>query len=208
MSIEKMAVDIVKIIDKNYEEYIDDDCLDVSHIKNICNLYKTKSNISHSVSIDDINFSSPEFKRMTTIKEARRHTDILKSGEFVKKYRFFIRIIYFCLRIDIEIFNIDNDIITLKNNYQLIKAFEAKKKSLIANHIEILRNQYKNITMHIGEDYDLYVEEQMSKLKMIDKIMMYINKLIKAQVFGKTDNMLTLILPYFYKYTEYIEEYN
>nr|AEX62968.1 hypothetical protein mv_R764 [Moumouvirus Monve] len=45
-------------------------------------------------------------------------------------------------------------------------------------------------------------------IRIIDKIMSSINKLMDSEVLEKTDTLLSLILPYFFTYTEYIEEYN
>lgn len=208
MELSNMSLGIIKIINKRYEEYIDDDCLDVIQIKNICNLYKVKTKTPTSVSLTEINFSSPEFKKITNTKDKKKQAEILKSVEFTKKYAFFVRILYACLKIDVEIFDISNDIPTLKNNYQLIKSLESKKKSLIADHVAVLKNQYKNISQKIGEEYETYTKNNLDKIKIIDKIIGFINKLVKNNVFEKTDSMLSLILPYFYAYTEFIEEYN
>ena len=209
MELSRMSMGIIKIIDKQYGEYIDDECLDIIQIKNICNLYKIKSNSnSTSVSLSEINFSSPEFKKMSNKTKKKNQADVLKSNEFIKKYSFFIRIIYACLKISVDIFDINDNIATLKNNYQLIKSFDMKKKQYITEHLTILKAQHKNVSQKIGPDYETYFANYITKIKIIDKIVMSINKLIKGAVFDKTDNLLTLILPYFYTYTEFIEEYN
>ena len=206
MELSRMAIGIIKIITKRYNEYIDDDCLDIIQIKNICNLYKVKTITPKSVSLNDITFSTPEFKQHSNNK--KKQEDILKSDEFIKKYTFIIRILYACLKIEVDIFNINNNVIVLKNNYQLIKALESRKKSFIADHISILKDQYKNVSQIIHQDYEKYVGNTITKIKIIDKIIASIHKLIKSNVFEKTDNLLTLILPYFYTYADFIEEYN
>jgi hypothetical protein len=209
MELSRMAMGIIKIIDKQYNEYIDDECLDIIQIRNICNLYKTKPNSNNrSISLSEINFSSPEFKKISTKIQKKNQADILKSDEFNKKYSFFIRTIYACLKTDVELFNINDNFMTLKNNYQLIKSLESKKKQFITEHLAILKVHYKNTSQKIGPDYETYFNNYITKIKIIDKIIMFINKLIKGNVFEKTDNLLTLILPYFYTYTEFIEEYN
>mgnify|MGYP005847801399 CR=1 FL=1 len=204
-----MSIRIIKIIEKKYFEYFDDKCLDIIQIKNICNLYKIKSLSSDSISLDKLTISSPNFKKIKLNKSAKKNQlNILKSPEFTKKYSFFIRILYACLKIDIDLFDINNDIITLKNNYHLIKSLESKKKQLISEHLTILKYQYKNISQKIDTDYVNYFENYIVKIKIIDKIMTSINKLIQNDVLDKTDNLLSLILPYFYTYTKFIEEYN
>lgn len=207
MELSRMSTSIIKIIDKQYSEYIVDDCLDIIQIKNICNLYKVKSNSNNSVSLSEINFSSPEFKKINNKPRKKNQANILKSEEFIKKYAFFIRIIYTCLKMDINLFDINDNIVTLKNNYQLIKALEFKKKQYIAEHLAVLKNQYKNISHKLNPDYENYFNNYIMKIRIIDKICAFINKLIKSGILEKTDNLLTLILPYFYTYAEFIEEY-
>ena len=208
MEISRMSIGIIKIISKKYSEYIDD-CLDIKHIKNICEIYKFKPDTNNSVGLSEINFSSPNFKKSADKKNNKNnHGRVLKSPEFIKKYAFFVRIIYACLKMDVNLFDIKNNILTLKNNYQLLRALEIKKKELLVEHINILKNQYKNISQKISIEYESYHDQYIMKIKIIDKISSSVDKLIKSDVFEKTDNLLTLILPYFYTYTEYIEEYN
>lgn len=209
MELLRMSAGIIKIINNKYSDYVDDECLDIIQIKNICNLRKSKPNLPNSISLEEIQFSSPKLKKIKNIKPTKKNqTDILKSDEFNKNYTFFIRIIYACLKIEVELFNFDDDILTLKNNYQLLKSLEQKKKKLIAEHILILKNQYKNSSKEISSDYSDYYAGYIIKVRIIDKIIGSINKLIKLEIFEKTDNLFTLILPYFYTYTKYIEEYN
>lgn len=208
MELSRMSLAIIKIIDKQYNEYIDDECLDIIQIRNICNLYKVKTTSNNSVTLSEINLSSPEFKKISNKIQKKNQDDVLKTDEFMKKYSFFIRIIYACLKINIDIFNIDDNILTLKNNHQFIKSLEASKKILIAEHLAILKTQYKNISQKINDEYEIYYRTYLVKIKIIDKIITAINKLIIEEVFDKTDNLLTLILPYFYTYMEFIEEYN
>jgi hypothetical protein len=112
------------------------------------------------------------------------------------------------LKINLEIFDIKGGTMTLKNNYQLIRALEFKKKQLLLEHIGILRLKCKNITQNLGTEYEDYAQDFQNRIKIIDRILLIINKLIKCKIFEKTDNLLTLILPFFYTYTEFIEEYN
>lgn len=182
MDITSMSSEIIKMINKQYIRYIDQDCLDLIQIKNICNLYNENKN--------------------------KKQAEILKSEEFTKKYSCFIRIIHACLKISIDIFDINDNILTLKNNYQLLKTLEQKKKKILQDHIIMLRNQYKNIWENVSKDYEIYNNNFLVKIKIIDKLFNQINKLIDGEIFSKTDNLLSLILPYFYTYTEYIEVYN
>jgi hypothetical protein len=210
MDVSRMAISITKIINEQYMEYIENECIDVIQINNICNLYKTKSSDLDSINLDEIQFSTPDFKSGNKIDKSTRkkHQNILNSAEFKKKYAFFVRIIYACLKMDIAIFDIVNGVATLKNNYQLIKSLEIRKKGFLNEHLLIIKYQLKNVSKTINEDYETYLKDYVTKIKIIDKITGSINKLIDTEVFSKTDNLFTLILPYFYVYTEYIEEYN
>nr|AEX62967.1 hypothetical protein mv_R763 [Moumouvirus Monve] len=111
---------------KKYSSYKSNECFDIMQIKNICNLYKVKNQSNESVRLSEINLSSPEFKSFDP-KINKNHLETLKSTEFSKKYSFFIRAIYACLKIGVELFNTGDEFVTLKNNYQLIKSLETKK---------------------------------------------------------------------------------
>jgi hypothetical protein len=210
MELSDMSSKIIKIINKQYKESINLECVDLMQIKDICSLYKIKQNMNNctSVNLSEIKFSSPEFKKISSDSKKKKQNDVLKSKEFIKKYSFFIKIIYACLKIGVDMFNMDDDVITLKNNYQLKKSLETKKKKFVSEHLTIIKNQYKNISQKITPEYETYFHDYVTKIKIIDKIIDWISKLIVGNVLGRTDNLLTLILPYFYTYTEFIEEYN
>src|SRR5436190_2085244 len=113
MELARMATGIIKIIDKEYDQHVDDECLDIIQIKNICNLYKTKNNSVNSISLSEISFSSPEFKKVANKIDKKNQAGVLKSEEFVKKYSFFIKNLYACLKMGITIFDINDNILTL-----------------------------------------------------------------------------------------------
>ncbi|AGF85468.1 hypothetical protein QJ854_gp314 [Moumouvirus goulette] len=207
MELTRMSNGIIKIISKKYSSYESNECLDIVQIKNICNLYKVKNQSNESVRLSEINLSSPEFKSFDP-KINKNNLETLKSAEFSKKHSFFIRVIYACLKIGVELFNCGNEFVTLKNNYQLVKSLEIKKKQLINEHITILKNQYKMADQKIPLNYEGYLKQYTMNIRIIDKIMSSMNKLIESLVFKNTDTLLSLVLPYFFTYTEYIEEYN
>jgi len=65
MELSKMSIGIKKIINKQYSEYMDDYCIDLIQIINICNLYKIKQNFDNdSINLSEINLSSPKFKKI------------------------------------------------------------------------------------------------------------------------------------------------
>lgn len=230
MDLSRMLNGIIRMINKKYPDNVEEECLDIVQLKNICNLYKPK-NVNNDVQfsssssvLETFNLSSPKFTKpikkssnaKSNAKSATKSSEnnlknkmkILKSDIFQKKYIFFVRIIYCCLKMNVQIMDDDSDLITLKNNYQLIKSIENKKKKIITDHINILHLQCKNITTSIGPDYDSYVRKYLVKIKILDKVIYSIKKLINAEVLELTDNLFSLILPYFYTYTVYIEEYN
>src|ERR1700733_317892 len=205
MELPSMSLNIISMIDKKYTKI--SECLDVIQIKNICNLYKNKHISNHSITLSEIKLSTPEFTR-AKFKKVKSADDILKTEDFQKKYAFFIRMVYACLKIGVEIFDDDDTLITLKNNYQLIKSIELKKKKLIYQHIELLKTYYKNPSELFSKEYRNYFDKHITKIDILEKIYKLILKLIDTDIFCKTDNLFSLILPYFYRYNEYIEEYN
>ncbi len=110
---------------------------------------------------------------------------------------------YSCLKLDIEIFNFDsNNLATIKNNYQLLKSIESSKKKYIGDHIEILKSNQKKLLLTDMTAYEQYIKsDYLVKMKILNKLIGWIS------IFETNDNLFSLILPYFYTYTQYIEEY-
>lgn len=127
-----------------------------------------------------------------------------QSDEFKKKCVYFIEILYATLKLDVEIFNITKNIMTLKNNYELIKSLKRSHKSATLDHIEVLK---KIVSTNISDNYEQYSADYISKCKILKQIIDDISKLIELKVFEQTDNLLTLIIPYFYTYIKIIENY-
>jgi len=172
-----MSSGIIKIIDKKYPD-LDEECIDILHLKNICDLYKKKKDTTtDSVSLSKINIISPDFKNAALKNiDNKKRINILKTTEFKKKkYSFFIKIIYSCLKINVIIFNLNNDTgtITLKNNYQLIRSIDHKKKQLIDDHMRLLKLHYKNSLKPVPIEYDDYIRDYVLKLKILDKIKLF-----------------------------------
>lgn len=207
METSRMSANIVKILNKHFAKYIRNECFDIIQIKNICNLYNNSTGKNSSITLSEINFSSPEFTKYNHTVN-KNHLDILKTQEFIKKHAFFIKVMYACLKLNLEIFFLEEEFITLKNNYEIIKTLESTKKQLIHEHINILKSQYKDVSKKISDNYDDYLNDYLIKIKIIDKIHALINGLIKSNILESQDNLLSLILPYFFTYPEFIEEYN
>lgn len=213
MQLSKLSLGIIKLINRKYDNQSISESLDIKTTIDICKIYNDKNENIESISLTDIKLSSPDFikgspqKKLKTKFNSKKDTAIY-SSDFQKKYAFFIRIIYSCLKMNIEIFTETTDSIIIKNNYKLIKTLESKKKELIKKHINVLDAQYKNPTKYIDDNYNLFFTDNNLKINMIDNILKSLRKLINLDIFNESDNLFTLIVPYFYKYTEYIEEYN
>lgn len=196
-----MAIHIIRDLDEIYQT----DSHDIDQIKKICKIYKI-SEPPDDINIRDITFSSPDTTK-TSPSSIKKKSDIFSSKEFLTKYSLFVKIIYTCLKLDVNIFDVDEDSITIKNNYQFMKSLDQKKKEILSAHIDIIKSQIKNISSPITNDYKLYFDEYLTKLKIIENIAYRIKKIISADIVSETDNIMSLILPYFYMQTEYIEVY-
>ena len=117
-----MSSGITKIINERYADFIDNECIDIVQIKNICNLYKNKNKSKNikSITLSELIISSPDLKK-TVSRKSKNQYSILKTEEFEKKYNFFVKIIYSCLKMNIDIFDVNENVLTLKNNYELNK---------------------------------------------------------------------------------------
>jgi len=194
-----MISEIISIIDQKYNTK--DECLDITQIKTLCKLYKSKSSNNDRILLTDINFSSPDINKIK-YKKSKQHTLKLNTPEFQRVYSLFIKILYSCLKLDVDIFNSDsNDLVTIKNNYQLIKSIELCKKKYILDHIEVLKSSQKNLLSIDMDPYEKYATDYLVKIKILNRLIGWIS------IFEKNDNLFSLILPYFYTYTQYIEEY-
>jgi len=202
-----IANNIVMLIKKKFDTNIIAECLDINQLISICTLYKNHRNDDVSISLRDIDFSSPEFDKKSGKKMS---SNILETSEFKKKYTYFIKFIYSCIKLDVDIFNINPDrTLTFKNNYHLVKSIELRKKNIILDHIETLKSHHRNASHKINQQYYAeYVPNYFIKIKILDKMLEGIRKMIKNNIMNNTDNLFELILPYFYTYRQYIEEYN
>lgn len=190
------------MLDKQYEDYDRDTFIDYIQIKNICQLYQSNES-DHSENLSDMVFSSPEFSSSV----ANNTGNVLTSKEFIKKYTFFVKTLYAFLKIEVDVFHTKNNILIFKNNADICKSLLDKKKKLINEQIHILKNISKTLDSKFPSDYEDDVHNFNTKMKIIDKLLASMNKLISNKIISKKDSLLTLILPYFYKYNKIIEEY-
>lgn len=215
--VSRMAADIIKILDTKYPSDSDktDDYIDVKQIKDMCKKItantnsssKTESDID-SLSLGDLKFETPDFVKQSKTKSKTSTTEPnpLTTETFRKKYDYFIQIIYTALKLDIEIF--DPQTVTLKNNYHILKSITRKKRKYIQVHFAKLKLQYKNPNAKIAEDYYTFLENYGKRLKILENLLKSIKDIIDNSILDTMDNLLQLVIPYFYKNIKYIEEYN
>jgi hypothetical protein len=199
MSLPTLANSISDLLNKKYNGKIETSN-DLSRINNLCKLYK--DNKKHQ-EIDDISIDSPSFHSYQ-----EKIADALDSPEFTKKYSFFIKVIYACLKIKIPIFDEQDNIIVFLNNQNILKNIELSRKEITNNHINVLRNLRRKTTRELVDEYRDYASEYANKLKIMEQVKYGIQKMITNGVVLASDNLLNLLIPYFYHVEEYIEEYN
>lgn len=199
MDLSTILANIMHVIDDKYSDV--DECVDIEQLRKICSLYNTKKIRKKSGNIEDVEFSTPDYSKIEPKKnsKAKKNVDI-NTPEFKKVYTLFVKIVYTCFELDIELFDTVNDSFVMKNNYYLLKAIRTAKRGLLVDHMSKLAKDKKKLDIDIDE-YEKYVSLYISKIKICDKLYGWID------LFEKNDNLFNLILPYFYTYNKYIEEY-
>lgn len=211
MDLSLMISSIITTIDNKYGD--DNESLDIKQIKTFCKLHKPDNTDNNSKkkysSLSYIDISTPDEDKLP--KKPRKKQLKINSPEFMKIYSLFIKIVYSCLKLDVNIFNTElsdskkksdcDNLVTIKNNYQLIKSIELCKKKCIKEHIIVLEQKQKRISSTDTNEYEKYVKEYLIKIKILNRLIGWIN------IFENNNNLFSLLLPYFYKYTQYIEEY-
>jgi hypothetical protein len=193
MKLSQMTSEIIDIIN---EKYPHNKCFDIKQIKEFCKL--CKKNNSSDITLSDIDFSTPDIKKIKLNKKVEAK---INTPEFQKVYCLFVKIIYSCLMLHVEIFDKDDDIVTMKNNYKLMHSIEHRRRKYVSEHMEILNKEKKKSSINITV-YEKYVSDYILKIKIINKLTGWLS------ILEKNDNLFSLILPYFYVYREFIEEYS
>jgi hypothetical protein len=163
---------------------IDIDNIDVKQILDICNYYNKNYN--------------------------KKNDDILSNSIFIRNFKLFQKIIYFCLKLNINIFK------KIKNNYFLktinhtVESCIDKKKIYIKEHIEDLNIlTKKNVTNdNFTEKITNLHQDLILKINLVDKIIKILEELACKNIICDNDNLLTLVIPFFIKHELYIEEYS
>jgi hypothetical protein len=208
-----MAALVANELDTNFNLYISQNNTDMIQMKKICTLYH-KVNINdlpNMIELDDIEFSaiSPYLNKLQSNHDIKGvdHSKLLVLPEFIKKYYLFIKIIYCCIQLKINIFKIKNSVCVFKNNYDLKKSLVTKKKDLLKDYcieINTLIKTADKVTFEQLKDLSSKIQ---LKITILDKIIINIDKLVTMEFLDWTDSLYGLVLPYFYKYQTYAEEY-
>lgn len=215
MQLDDMTNEIMTILHNSYHDQLLNS-IDIQQLRNICMLYQNK----YLDKIDDSQSTyyqdTERIPKLETVKSDKKthlniqsfitHKKILSTKEFRKRYTFFIKIIYSCLIVGIDIFDNDGINLMLKSNHYLLRSINKTKKQIIEEQIAIL-NQLKRDSSISIKTYENVNAEFILKLKTIDKITAHLDKLIQHQIITPIDNLFHLILPFFYVHLEYIEEY-
>ncbi len=107
----------------------------------------------------------------------------------------------------INIFKIKNNVCVFKNNYDLKKSIIEKKKDLLKDHQIEINNLIKICDKCIYQDLQILSNKLQLKITILDKMVINVEKLVSRSLVDWTDSLYGLILPYFYKYETYVEEY-
>jgi len=190
MSLAQMAERILKILHKKYPRIQGSD---IEHLKIICRA-EAKQDVGVPLqTFSEINFSSPLFLPDRSVKEYTHRT------------QFIIKVVYVCLRLDVDIFTVQDDGITILNIHNLVKVLSSARRRLLTEHIQMLK-QYQH--QNLDDNYLSYHASFVPKVRLVERIIYVLEKLVSQGVLRYQDNLLTLILPYHYHFNEYIEDYN
>lgn len=197
-----MANYIIGTISNDYKTQIEKENVDVIQLISICKLSTKSASTLKNIKLSDIQFSSPDFTR--TSKDSSLTN--ISSPDFKKKHSFIIRVIYSCLKIGVEIFDIINNACIFKNIYWLIKSLEKTKRSIISDQIDFLNDHRKNPKSDFLTKYQKEVNDLITKIKLLDRIVLLLNEIVTLGILDSKDSLISMILPFFY--SKYIEEYN
>ena len=215
---DQMCASIYKWVCSNCPDH----STDIMRIKNICELFSGNKNHSSPSDANDQNYhdifiDSPYFESYQ-----ENNIDYLKSEEFLNKYTFFIKVIYFCLKLNINIFSEtsnknydkkakqnsnDDRTVIIVSNFNLLKAINLSKRKLISDHIKLLNSHAKLCSKDYTESYVAYVQDYTKKMLTIEKIKRGINSIIDSKIATNSDNLISMLLPYFRAKESFIEEY-
>lgn len=203
IKIDSISNDIMTILKSKYRKYIKLNCTDIIRIIDICKLNTSESNVK-KINLSEIILESPN---LTDVQVEKQIKNIRKNKSFLKYSDVVLRAIHVCLKLDVEIFEITDDDVLLKNNHRLISSIDNRKKVLIAEHIKQLQTYSKNSKL-VMTNYMSYNNKFICEINLLEQVKKNIENIVSRKICKNSDTVLTLVLPFFYIYQEYIEVYS
>lgn len=177
---------------------------DLKDLHFLINLYDS----NNSDQIDEISSEVDITAPINTSNQSQE--EIIKSDNFIKRYKVFLKIIFSALLINVEIFKIYRDNQVFMNLYDMKNSFLKRKKKILHDVINNINDNTKILKDLLEIKYDNYEKifsYSITQIKVIDKVVSIINKLINMKLLLETDSIISLIMPFFYKYETFIETY-
>lgn len=195
----------IKYPAKNY-----DDNFDINSIITICRLYNDDS-------FYDIDITESEILpvKENEMKKLSRNKNVIYEKEFIKRYNCFIKIFLSALLLDIDIVKKKSKGVSfVKNITDLIESFATKKKELIAEKKDMLKQHIDDMD-DLSDQFQnfcnnslILIADLQKKTNVIDSNIHILSSFIEHKIIEPKSNILQLVLPYLYKYCVIVEEYN
>lgn len=176
------------------------DSNDVRQMLEICDLLPVDHISSDS---PEIEIDSPLFG--SSIEQYEKTEELLNCTDFLRKYDYFMRLVYCLLKLKVPIFEENNACIVFIDNYRLMRSIEKTKQALIKAHILVLNAEYKNPKSSLTNDYENYSDHFIKTVRQLDRVRQTMAKLIDQQIWTNGDTLMSLVLPYLYRYVKIVE---
>jgi hypothetical protein len=170
----------------------------------LINLYETKPSQTITEISSEVDINDP------IDTDLKSKDEIIKSTNFIKRYTVFLKIIFSALLINVEIFKIYRDNQVFMNLYDMKNSFLKRKKKILQEitiQIDDNTKLLKNLLEITYLDYQKIFSITITQIKVIDKVVSIINKIIERKLITETESIMNLVMPYFYKYQDFIETY-
>lgn len=167
----------------------------------LINLYKSQGNNNITEISSDVDIE---------LNALPDNDDILKSTNFMKRYHVFLKIIFSALLINVSLFKIYRDTEVFMNLYDMKNCFLKKKKTVLQDLTSQIDSNTKTLNTLLEFKYTEYQKIfsiTTTQIKVIDKVVSIIDKLVEKKILKENESVITLIMPFFYKYQNYIETY-
>lgn len=183
--------------------YDEQESTDLKNMIKLCDILPEPK----SVSLDspDILIDSPQFD--PTVKRYCKTDELLQCPDFLRKYNYVISLVYSILKLKVQLFDKVGNTVIIKSNRAVIKSIEATKKAQIKAHIMILHTEFNGVKTSFSADYETYSATFIQTIRQLDRIKSTMEKLMAQNIWTDGDNVMSLILPYFYRYLKIAERF-